>query len=408
MMFDIHQEHALGASYASPDGSTTIRLFMIGFVDDAYGSVNDFSRTPAPSLTELVSMAQKDSQLWSDLLHRSGGALELAKSKYHTISYLFTPSGAPVLQGGQAGLNLCVTSGDRSSTMKFQYLSAHTAHKTLGCYRCLLGAMAAGIEALERLTRTPASTTGKMATVWPGAQPHLVSILNKKYKTTHPDQTWYLRNIYPDKAQERFSPTPRDNSTPPQRCISRIGGVSSSSNQSEALSWIIPHLPCPLLRTFTDYISTLRPWERILFDELDMTVSPYDIITAIQLHEAIYSASDGSVKDNQGSFGWLLSSPVILRCSGPAFGMRMKWYRAEGYGVLSVLRIIYRLYTFFTQPLSTNLHLFCDSKSLLDKTTIYTKHTRYFPNTSLQPDWDVVQQIVTMWEYPLLDNDGYD
>jgi hypothetical protein len=110
MLFDIHQEHALGASYASPDGSTTIRLFMIGFVDDTYGSVNDFSRTPAPSPTELVSMAQKDSQLWSDLLHRSGGALELAKSKYHTISYLFMPSGAPALQGGQVGPNLCVTS----------------------------------------------------------------------------------------------------------------------------------------------------------------------------------------------------------------------------------------------------------------------------------------------------------
>jgi hypothetical protein len=129
-----------------------------------------------------------------------------------------------------------------------------------------------------------------------------------------------------------------------------------------------------------------------------MTVSPYDIITAIELHEAIYSASDDSVKDNQGSFGWLLTSPdgtVILRCSGPAFGMHMKSYSAEGYGVLSVLRLIYRLYTFCNQQLPTNLHLFCDSKSLLDKAAIYTKHTRYFPNTSLQPDWDVVQQIVT-------------
>jgi hypothetical protein len=135
MLFDIHQEHALGASYASSDGSTTIRLFMIGFVDDTYGSVNDFSRTPAPSPTELVSMAQKDYQLWSGLLYRPGGGLELAQSKYHTISYLFTPSGVPVLQGGQVGPNLFVTSGDRSSTMKFQYLSPHTAHKTLGCYK---------------------------------------------------------------------------------------------------------------------------------------------------------------------------------------------------------------------------------------------------------------------------------
>jgi hypothetical protein len=44
---------------------------MVGFVND----------------TELLSMAQHDSQLWSDLLHQLGRALELAKSKYHTISY---------------------------------------------------------------------------------------------------------------------------------------------------------------------------------------------------------------------------------------------------------------------------------------------------------------------------------
>jgi hypothetical protein len=59
---------------------------MVGFVDDTYGSVNDFSQTPPPSPTELVSMTQHDLQLWSDLLHRSGGALELTKSKYHTLA----------------------------------------------------------------------------------------------------------------------------------------------------------------------------------------------------------------------------------------------------------------------------------------------------------------------------------
>jgi hypothetical protein len=72
-------------------------------------------------------MAQHGSQLWSDLLHRSGAALELTKSKYHTISYLFTfscmHSGAPVLQGGQVGPNLCVTSGDDSPTMNFQHVT---------------------------------------------------------------------------------------------------------------------------------------------------------------------------------------------------------------------------------------------------------------------------------------------
>jgi hypothetical protein len=157
-------------------------------------------------------------------------------------------------------------------------------------------------------------------------------------------------------------------------------------------------------RTFTDYLATLDQWERILFDHLDLTVSPYEIIATLDSHEAIYSANDASVKDYQGSFGWLLSSPdgtITLKCSGPAYGKQMKSYRAEGYGVLSLLRFIYQLYSFCQQPLPDALSLFCDSKSLLDKTRTYLQHSRFYPNTSLQPDWDVVQQIAsTIRQFP--------
>jgi hypothetical protein len=78
---------------------------------------------------------------------------------------------------------------------------------------------------------------------------------------------------------------------------------------------LFPIFQAPPPRTLTDYISTLSSWEHLLFDHLDMAVSPYDILNAIEAHKAIYSVSDGSVKDNQESFGWLLSSPygtVIL------------------------------------------------------------------------------------------------
>jgi hypothetical protein len=41
------------------------------------------------------------------------------------------------------------------------------------------------------------------------------------------------------------------------------------------------------------------------------------------------------------------------------------------------------------------------SKSLLDKTRTYLQHSRFYPNTSLQPDWDVVQQIAsTIRQFP--------
>jgi hypothetical protein len=595
MLFSIHQDNAIGASYISPDKSLSVRLFMEGFVDDTYGSVNDFSRTPPPSSTELVSMAQHNSQLWSDLLHHSGGALELTKSKYHTVSYLCTPSGAPVLQGGQVSPDLCVTSGDASTAIKFQHLSAYTAHKTLGCDKepsgnqwaaakhllvnsnrrtCQLAtspldqkeswtfyhsvylpsvsyalpvghlppAMLAKIQApairtflpkcgynrnmprvvvfgpqendgiefrhftVEQgagqidyflkfwptdceagsLLRIALSWNQLMAGVsWPILQnvtaplPHL--------KTKWMPSLWdFLSSIdseielddpflYPIQREHdfhimdcvlesgKFKPrevhmlnycrlflgmtTISDNATAVGKDIDRTMFLGTSSllasqtkwMQSEqakpyAASWVIWRralqlwsdwhghlhqplgrwlLPGPLLRrnwtscltkrtkqlilakqgvykiyhrkrhrkypitphgmvpslpsnaypvsiefqpqsikvkrspglfpvfvaspprTFTDYLATLDQWERLLFDHLELTVFPYEIIAALASHKAIYSSSNGSVKDYQGSFGWLLSSPdgiVILKCSGPACGKQMKSYRAEGYG----------------------------------------------------------------------------
>jgi hypothetical protein len=43
--------------------------------------------------------------------------------------------GALILQGGQVGSDLVLSTGDRSSSQKIPALPAHTAHKTLGHYK---------------------------------------------------------------------------------------------------------------------------------------------------------------------------------------------------------------------------------------------------------------------------------
>jgi hypothetical protein len=47
--------------------------------------------------------------------------------------------------------------------------------------------------------------------------------------------------------------------------------------------------------------------------------------------------------------------------------------------VLSLLCFIYQLYFFCQEPLPEALSLFCDSKSLLDKTRTYLEHSRFYP-----------------------------
>jgi hypothetical protein len=96
-LFDAHEERTHGALYESPGRSISLGIYMVGFVDNTSGSVNDLSNSSVPSIQLLVHLMQTDSQLWSDLLYNSGGALELPKCSYHVMFYDFTPACAHVL-----------------------------------------------------------------------------------------------------------------------------------------------------------------------------------------------------------------------------------------------------------------------------------------------------------------------
>jgi hypothetical protein len=251
-----------------------------------------------------------------------------------------------------------------------------------------MGDLTPSLAAVEQLARTSPSATWMVAHSRPLVRPHMDLLSHEAHQAPHPGKARRLR-IY--------HPTPHGTVPPlPSDAYPISIEYSQRSIKVKRSPGLFPVFAASPPRTFTDYLSTLEQWEQLLFDNLDLTVSPYDILTTMDSNVPIYSASDGSVKDHQGSFGWLLSSPdgtVILGCSGPAYGKQMKSYRAKGYGVLSLLRFIYHLHSFCHQALPAALRLFCDSKSLLDKNHTYLQHPQYFQNTSLQSDWDVVQQI---------------
>ena len=79
----------------TPDGSITVTLNMIGFVDD---STMITSGHPSISEEELLERIQHDAQLWHDLLWTSGGNLELEKCGYHCVFYKYDENDQPVMQ----------------------------------------------------------------------------------------------------------------------------------------------------------------------------------------------------------------------------------------------------------------------------------------------------------------------
>ena len=103
---------AHGATYSMPDGKYKIRITMVGFVDDSTGQVNNFEMKVQPQIETLVEKMQEDTQLWNDLLWSSGGDLELIKCSYHVLHWIFSSTGAPLLQSGKVGLAIKVKSGD--------------------------------------------------------------------------------------------------------------------------------------------------------------------------------------------------------------------------------------------------------------------------------------------------------
>jgi hypothetical protein len=139
VLFTCHENMARGAVFKSPDKSVTIRFFMVGFVDDYTGQVNDFLSDDAPPLDSLIKMMAADTQLWNDLLHVSGSLLEVSKRSYHILYFDFRPNGIPFMKGSSDSLSLQLTDSATDTSIQVNAKSAYMTHKTLGHFKAPAG-----------------------------------------------------------------------------------------------------------------------------------------------------------------------------------------------------------------------------------------------------------------------------
>jgi hypothetical protein len=93
VLFDAFESATDGAIFVSYDGTQSVTLHMVGFVDDCAQrvSVNDFQADPQPTADVLCEKMRADTQLWTDLLWASGGANELSKCSFHLIETDWKP-----------------------------------------------------------------------------------------------------------------------------------------------------------------------------------------------------------------------------------------------------------------------------------------------------------------------------
>lgn len=134
VLFDCHNQRSFGATYTSPDGNIIFKNSMTGFVDDTKGQTNDMSSSEALPLQQLIARMQADAQLWGDLLHVSGGALEIPKCNYYVMKWDFKSSGIPKLDKGVDTI-LFLENGDRTTSVSMTNDAITVAHKTLGTWK---------------------------------------------------------------------------------------------------------------------------------------------------------------------------------------------------------------------------------------------------------------------------------
>ena len=136
VLYDCYDSKNVPAVYCTPDKRNRISLGMAGFVDDSNGQTNRFETDENERTWKLIlQAAQKNAQLWTNLLHASGGALELSKCSFHLLRWSFSISGGPVLTVPDDLPDLVARDPQTSDEHRLPMLSPYTPHKTLGHYK---------------------------------------------------------------------------------------------------------------------------------------------------------------------------------------------------------------------------------------------------------------------------------
>jgi hypothetical protein len=98
-----------------------------------------------------------------------------------------------------------------------------------------------------------------------------------------------------------------------------------------------------------------------------------------------------------GSFGAVLATDtdILVECGGRVYGSDPRSFRAEGYGILAILRLTFHLrYFYVTRNRRLKFRLYCDSESLLKRIAASRALQRHIPRRFLHSEVDVEMQIL--------------
>jgi hypothetical protein len=157
-------------------------------------------------------------------------------------------------------------------------------------------------------------------------------------------------------------------------------------------------------RNFSQYILTLPLWDQALLHEVSFhNTTAADLRTLFRnpLIELILS-SDGGAKDRMGSYGALLATQgdthgstdqILVEVGGIAFGDTPRSFRAESYGQLAILRLLFHLTLYLRCPIQCKCRFLMDNSGRLTRTRRILQHPHPSPRRCLLSEFDLDLQI---------------
>ena len=169
---------------------------------------------------------------------------------------------------------------------------------------------------------------------------------------------------------------------------------------------IEPHYVDPSSQptTFTEHVQTLDPWARQLLSQIRWVTESAQtawIIGSLPPETPLLIVSDGSSIEGQHmSFGvtiGTITGHILVELVGIGTGPPSS-HRAECTGCLAGAVFCYEFLQFSTHP---NRHLsilaVSDNQGMIKSLTDRTSYSKVYPNSTLYPDWDLLEEIVSTY-----------
>jgi hypothetical protein len=185
--------------------------------------------------------------------------------------------------------------------------------------------------------------------------------------------------------------------------------IDSTARIRLAVYISIPHRPNtkpPGRAPATDFPTYVKnctlPWEQSLLAHIHWEASPWQVMETIHAlnpeTDHLLMVSDGSSFEAMSmSFGVAIGTStgkVLVENQGPACGTPSS-HRAECTGCLSGALLLYHLqvYTSQQQPILTPVRVMSDNQGMITSLTDRATYQRVYPNATLKPDWDLLEEI---------------